>query len=98
MTIRKTTAVERLDMMLAQAETFAQRDLEGEAVARAKKVLAYAELEQARNPSDPELVDQLDMRRLLAEALIRRFGKSVRDRRGELKVDSEDATHAKAWA
>lgn len=85
-------------MLQAQAEAFARRDLVGEAVARAKQVLAYAELEQARSREDPWLSEQFEMRRLLAEGLMRRFGKVVRDESGDWKVDASDAVHPKSWA
>ncbi|HJL14889.1 MAG TPA: hypothetical protein RMH99_04495 [Sandaracinaceae bacterium LLY-WYZ-13_1] len=97
MTIRKTAPLERIDMMLAQAETFVRRDLRGEAIARAKQVLAYCDREAARTPGE-ELREGLEMRKLLAESLIRRLGGSVRNRRGDLKVDADDAAHFDAWA
>lgn len=95
MTIRKTDPIERVDMMLVQAERFAALSLTGEAVARAKEAMAHCEREVARHP---ELAETLRMRELIAEALIQRLGRSVRDMRGHLRVDGDDASNPDAWA
>lgn len=83
--LRTTTPVQRVDMLLAQAERFAELNAEGEAAARAQQVIAYAERERARHP---ELAEALGMRVLLAESLLQRLGQRVR--RGEV-VHAEDA-------
>jgi predicted Zn-dependent peptidase len=88
MSARTTTAVQRVDMLLAQAERFAELKAEEEAFARARQVIAYAERESAR---DPSLTDALRMRALLAESLIRRLGRTVRN------VDASDAAVPRAW-
>ena len=97
MTIRKTDPVERVDMLLAQAERFARRNLTGEAVARAKQAIALCELERER---DPRLTDALEQRELVAESLIGRLGKArtVRDAYGHARVHADDASHPEAWA
>lgn len=95
MSIRKTSPVERVDMMLAQAERFIVNDLQGEAIARAKQAIAYCDKERARDVATRQ---QLDQRKLLAESILTRLGRSVRDRQGDLNVDAEDALHFEAWA
>lgn len=94
MPARTTTAVQRVDMLLVQAERFAQLTGAEEAVARARQVIAYAERERARHP---ELSDELRMRAVLAEALIARLGERARDARGALLVDASDAAVPDAW-
>ena len=94
MTLRTTTSLQRLDMLLAQAERFAHDGLRGEAIARAKQVIAYAERDAQRGDDG----DGLAQRMLLAEALIKRLGKSVRNSQGELQVQAEDAAHPGAWS
>ena len=95
MTIRKTDPDERLDMMLAQAERFAVRNQPGEAAARAKQVMAYCDREAARSSA---LGDSFRMRKLVAEKLIERLGRTVRDLHGHLRVDADDASNPDAWA
>jgi hypothetical protein len=94
MTERTTTAVQRVDMLLVQAERFAQMTGIEEAVARARQVIAYAERESARHP---ELAGELRMRAMLAESLITRLGERARDGRGELLVSARDAAVPDAW-
>ncbi|MGF1469253.1 MAG: hypothetical protein ACFCGT_24285 [Sandaracinaceae bacterium] len=98
MTQRTTSALSRLDMMLAQAERFVDNNLPGEAVARAKQVIAYADRELRRAPDGSPDRAAYRARRLLAEGLVQRLGASVRDRRGALRVSADDALHPKAWA
>lgn len=93
---RTTDPVQRVDMLLAQAEQFLELQGAEEAIARAKQVMAYAELEMDRT-ADPILSEQLAQRLLLAEQLIVRLGNSVRDRRGRLSVHAEDAMVAESW-
>lgn len=88
MPARTTTAVQRVDMLLTQAERFAELRAHEEAYARAQQVIAYAEREAKR---DPSIADALRMRALLAEALIRRLGRRVRD------VGPEDAAVPNSW-
>lgn len=95
MTTRTTTPVQRVDMLLVQAERFAQSAGIQEAVARARQVIAYAERESARHP---EIADELRMRAVLAESLIARLGERARDRRGELLVRADDAAVPDSWA
>jgi hypothetical protein len=94
MPARTTTAVQRVDMLLVQAERFAQVTSAEEGVARARQVIAYAERESARHP---ELADDLRMRAMLAESLIARLGERARDERGELLVRASDAAVPDAW-
>jgi hypothetical protein len=91
---RTTNAVQRVDMLLVQAERFAQVTSAEEAIARARQVIAYAKRESARHP---ELADELRMRALLAESLIARLGERTRDASGELLVRAGDARTADAW-
>jgi hypothetical protein len=94
MSHRTTSSLSRVDLLLAQAERFVNTTGREEALARARQVIAYAELEMSR---DPKLREQLVQRCMLAERLIDRLGSSVRDRRGELCVHAEDAAVAESW-
>lgn len=91
---RTTTAVQRVDMLLAQAERFAELNAEEEAFARARQVIAYAERESSR---DPSVAGALRMRALLAESLIHRLGRRVRDAHGERLVRASDAAVPRSW-
>ena len=84
-------------MLLAQAESFADDGPEEEAVARARQAIAYVERELAERP-DGHLREQLEQRMLLAEGLLGRLGRSIRDGRGDLRVHPEDAFEPKTWA
>ncbi len=97
MGLRTTDAVQRIDMLLAQAERFAELKNVDEAIGRARQVIAYAELERGKS-SDPHVHEDLSMRELLAESLIRRLGgEPVRDRRGRMRVQPEDAALPQTW-
>ncbi len=97
MALRTTDAVQRIDMLLAQAERFAELRTIDEAIARARQVIAYVELERTRT-RDPHDLEALSMRELLAESLIARVGGApVRDRRGRLRVHADDAMLPETW-
>lgn len=97
MALRTTDALQRVDMLLAQAERFAELNNPEEAMARARQVIAYAELERKQD-GDPQLAGELSMRELLAESLIRRLGgRSVRDASGQVRVHAEDAQLPETW-
>lgn len=92
MALRTTTPVQRIDMMLTQAERFAEVTSGEEAIARARQVIAYCELERSRT-TDPHLVAELEMRELLAEALIARIaGEPVR-----VSVPADEAAVPETW-
>ena len=93
--MRTTSSLQRLDMLLAQAERFIQNGLPGEARARAREAIALSHKER---PEDEAQAEQLRMRAMLAESLIRRLGREVRDGHGELRVGPEDATRSETWA
>ena len=97
MPTRTTTAPQRIDMLLAQAERFLDLDLHGEAIARAKQVIAYAERGR-RRAGDDETRAAFESRRLLGEALLERLGEPARNRQGELRVQADDASHPNAWS
>src|SRR6188472_1891535 len=96
MTTRTTDALLRVDMLMAQAEWFAEAWQYEEAIARAKQVIAYAEREIERE-SDPRVRADLDQRALLAEAFLVRFGQRIRDRRGRLCIQASDAMLPDTW-
>lgn len=92
MALRTTTPVQRIDMMLTQAERFAEVTSGEEAIARARQVIAYSELERSR-ATDPEVVAELESRELLAEALIARLsGEPVR-----ASVSADEAAVPESW-
>jgi hypothetical protein len=68
MSIRATHATQRLDMMLAQAERFLAMGLRGEAIARARHLLAQAD-EELR-VQGPEARPAIESRRALASQFI----------------------------
>lgn len=90
MALRTTTPVQRVDMLLVQAERFAELKVAEEAIARARQVIAYAELEGKRN-GDPQIVADLEMRAMIARSLIRRLDGKARS------VDAEDAAVPDSW-
>ncbi|HEY8428718.1 MAG TPA: hypothetical protein VIL20_10105 [Sandaracinaceae bacterium] len=97
MAARTTDSVQRVDLLLAQAEDFAELANVEEALARARQVIAYSELERKRT-DDPRVREALSMRELLAEALIARLGgPPVRDASGRLRVQAEDALLPDSW-
>ncbi len=92
MALRTTTPVQRVDMLLTQAERFAELSAGEEAIARARQVMAYAERERART-TDPHLIEALEMRELLAEGLIARvLGKPTR-----VRVQADEAAVPESW-
>ena len=94
MTIPTTDPIEHVDMLIAQAEGFAERNLPGEAGARAKQAIALCERERERNP---QLSRELEMREVLAESIIDRLGKRCRDLYGHSLIHAHDASHPEAW-
>ena len=68
MSIRTTNAAQRLDMMLAQAERFLAMGLRGEAIARARQVLAHADRELREQGA--EVRPAIETRRTLAMSFI----------------------------
>jgi DNA polymerase IIIc chi subunit len=89
---RTTHQVQRLDMLLAQADQFLAHGLEGEAIARAKQVLAYAMRAEKLGQKDLSAIKQ---RAVLARSLLRRLGQTDAQLR---YVDASSAKHAKAWS
>ncbi len=90
---RTTTPVQRVDLLLVQAERFAELTANEEAIARARQVMAYAELERART-TDPHLTAALEMRGRVAEALIAR----LTERPARVEVHAEDAAVPESWS
>lgn len=88
---RTTTPTQRVDMLLIQAEDFAELTGAEEAIARARQAIAYAKLEMEHDHGPFER-EQLAQRILLAERLIRRLGE--RERR---KISSRDALVPESW-
>lgn len=72
MPVRTTNAIQRLDMMLAQAERFLANGLRGEALARARQVLVHAdrELEAQGLEASPSI----ETRRTLARSFLAQHG------------------------
>jgi hypothetical protein len=93
---RTKNALDRVEILLRQAEQFEQKAGVEEAFARARQVIAYGQLEMQRE-SDPAIRDQLAQLCLLAERLVMRLGKSVRDRRGRLVIGAADALTPESW-
>jgi hypothetical protein len=93
---RTTTATQRVDMLLVQAERFHAAGQDEEARARARQVIAYAELERTR--CGESVCEELEERELLAEELMARLGRQVRDRGGHLFIHPDDAEVPETWA
>ncbi|MFN9808415.1 MAG: hypothetical protein ACK6CU_02145 [Deltaproteobacteria bacterium] len=80
MSVRTTNATQRLDMMLAQAERFLALGLRGEAIARARQVLAHAEREL--EAQGLEAHPGIDARRMLARQVLAAHDPRIPGRRG----------------
>ncbi|MCX7808382.1 MAG: hypothetical protein N2515_07220 [Deltaproteobacteria bacterium] len=76
MTRRTTSPLERIDMLLVQAERFREMGLRSEAIARAKALLRQAEVEAKEAP---ELAPEIESRKRLAIELIQSLGARVPD-------------------
>ncbi len=83
-------------MLLAQAERFAELTAFEEARARARQVIAYCELECERE-SESHIREEIAMRERLAEVLMKKLGRNVRDMNGRLRVHSDDADVPQTW-
>ncbi len=68
MSVRTTNATQRLDMMLVQAEHFLANGLRGEALARARQLLAHADRELLTQ--DADVRPAIEMRRSLARRFL----------------------------
>jgi hypothetical protein len=79
MSIRSTNATQRLDMMLAQAERFLAMGLRGEAVARARHLLAQADAELR---AQPDARPAIETRRALALGIIEEHAPRARSGSG----------------
>lgn len=80
MSIRSTNATQRLDMMLAQAERFLAMGLRGEAVARARHLLAQADVELRAQV--PDARPAIETRRMLALRIIEEHAPRARSAHG----------------
>jgi hypothetical protein len=87
---RTTTPTQRVDMLLVQAEDFAELTGLEEAIARARQAIAYAQLEMEHDHGPMER-EQLAQRIVLAEGLIARLGARKRN------VRSKDAILPESW-
>lgn len=72
MSFRTTHAVERLDLLLTQAERFRALGQRTEASARARQLMAHADRELLEQ--GPEIRPEVESRKLLARMLLDELG------------------------